>query len=166
MRIICGHEGFDLVVLNNSVFTSLLFVRVCKKLGIPLIVYERGLGRFEKKHIKATRDIEASIPISDAVRRFLVDNNFRTRIIERIYDGLDPEGFTAQVRRRPEEIKNDLGIPQSGRVVGIIGNVRPWKGQRYFVDAFISLARHYDDIYGLVVGGWATEEDCKFQAAA
>ncbi len=153
-------RNFDLVVLNNSIYASLLFVRVCKRLKIPVIVYERGIGYFEKKHIEATEDIQVSIPISDAVHRFILSYHFRTKVIERIYDGIDPDSLTPQ--RSPAEIKKALSIPTNSRIVGIIGNIRPWKGQQYFIESFLQLASKYDDLWGLVIGGWG-DEDREYQ---
>jgi glycosyltransferase involved in cell wall biosynthesis len=155
-------KGFDLVVLNNSIYASLLLARVSKRLGIPVVVYERGIGHYKKKHINATADIQASIPISDTVHQNLLACKFKTSIIERIYDGIEPE--SVRPRRSPSEVKASLDIPIDGRVLGIIGNVRPWKGQKYFVDAFIELSRQYQDLYGLVVGGWGLD-DQTFQAS-
>jgi len=152
---------FNLVVINNSIYSGLLFVRISKKMDIPIIVYERGFADYTKKQIKATADIQASIPVSDAVHQNLLRYNFRTKIIERIYDGIDPSRFVLQ--RNPAAIKADLNIPPNSRIIGIIGNVKPWKGQQYFIDAFLQLAKKNDDLYGLVIGGWA-EEDREFQA--
>ena len=150
-------EGFDLVVLNNSVFVSLLFVSVCMKLHIPVICYERGLGPYSKKHIKASADLDCSIPVSNAVYKQIVSNGFRTKRIERIYDGIDPSAYV--VENTPASIKAGLNIPFTSRVIGIIGNIRPWKGQKYFIDAFLELSREYDDLYGIVAGGWSKEDE-------
>lgn len=150
-------KGFSLAVLNNSIYASLPFVQVCKRLRIPVVVYERGLGCFEPKHIRATADIQASIPMSDAILKFIVESRFQAPIIQRIYDGIDPAGI--QPKRRPSEIKKSVGIPEESRVVGIIGNVRPWKGHRFFVEAFVELSRGHKDLYGFVVGGWGKEDE-------
>ena len=147
------NEGFDLVVLNNSIYASNPFVHVCKKLRIPTVVYERGIGPFKHKDIVATEDIQVSIPISYTVRQVLLNNNFKTKIIEMIYDGIDPIDMKSQ--RTPEQIKADLNIPSKSRVIGMVGNIRSWKGQKFFVEGFIQLARQYDDIFGLLVGGWS-----------
>jgi len=155
-------ESFDLVVLNNSICVSLVFARVCKRLGIPLVVYERGFGSFKRKHIEATADIQATISISDAVHRHVMGQDFKTKIIERIYDGIDPDDF--RPRRSPAAIKAELAIPPEARVLGIVGNVRPWKGQQYFVEAFRELSRKYGDVYGLIVGGWGADDQA-FQSS-
>ena len=152
---------FDLVVLNNSIYPALLFARICKRLRIPVVAYERGIDSYERRHIDATADIQAAIPISDAVRQHLLNWDYKTKIIERIYDGIEPE--SVRPIRSPSEIKASLGIPLDSRVLGIVGNIRPWKGQKYFVDAFIELARQEKDLYGLVVGGWGADDE-KFQA--
>ena len=155
-------KGFDLIVLNNSIYASLPFVQVCKQLRIPVVAYERGLlGHFEPRHVRATGDIQASIPISDAVLEFIRKGQFQTPIVQRIYDGIDPSAVRSS--RSPSEIKKSLEIPAESRLVGIIGNIRPWKGHRYFLESFFELSRLRLDLYGLVVGGWG-EEDEKFQA--
>ena len=43
----------------------------------------------------------------------------------------------------------------TSKVIGIIGNVRHWKGQEYFIEAFKLLAPRYLDLYGLIIGGWS-----------
>lgn len=154
-------RNFDLIVLNNSIHVSLLFVDVCHSLGIPLVVYERGIGIFWKRDIDASGKVEASIPVSDAVRDHLLQSGFRTERIEMIYDGIDPSAMA--IRVPVERVKEKLGIPPGSRLIGIVGNLRPWKGQKYFVEAFMSLARDHSDLHGLVVGGWS-EEDRGYQA--
>ena len=150
-------ERFDLIVLNNSIFVSLLFVSVCMKLHIPVICYERGFAAYTRKHVKASADLDCSIPVSDAVRTHMINNGFRAEYIERIYDGIDPTAYV--VEDTPVSIKSGLNIPFASRVVGIIGNIRPWKGQKYFINAFLELSSEYEDLYGIVAGGWSKEDE-------
>ncbi len=149
-------HNFDLVVLNNSIFVSLLFVRVCRKLGIPLVIYERGIGYLLKRHVHASEHVLASIPVSNAVLEFLNRYGIRTKTVEMIYDGIEPEAMA--VRKPPGRVIAELGLPPGSRTVGIVGNLRPWKGQKYFVEAFVPLARQNADLYGLVIGGFAEED--------
>jgi glycosyltransferase involved in cell wall biosynthesis len=125
------------------------------------VVYERGIGYFKQKHIRATENIGASIPVSEAVRRFLLNYEFKTKVIEIIYDGLDPSAYIN--KRSRAEMKSRLHIPTDGKIIGIVGNIRPWKGQKYFVEAFGNLAKQHDNIYGLIIGGCA-EEDHAFES--
>jgi glycosyltransferase involved in cell wall biosynthesis len=148
--------AFSLVVLNNSIYASLPIVSVCRRLSIPVIVYERGIGFLKKEHVRASAHVQALVPISDAVYDFLCEYKVRTKVIRRIYDGIDPSKYAPS--RMPAQIKADLNIPPVSKVIGIVGNIRPWKGQHYFVEAFGSLATRYQDIYGLVIGGCAEED--------
>jgi glycosyltransferase involved in cell wall biosynthesis len=151
---------FDLVVLNNSINVSLLFVGVCRSLAIPLVVYERGIGVFTKKHVDASREVDASIPVSDAVRDQLSRYGVRAKVMRRIYDGIEVDRWRAGTDAA--SVKRSLGLPEGCRVVGIIGNIRFWKGQEHFIDAVKILAGRYEDVYGLIVGGWG-EDDRKYR---
>lgn len=148
---------FRLIVNNNSIWNSLDFVGVCNRLNIPLISYERGYGGFLDSHLKATAKLSASIPISRFLEDNLIKHGFKTPLIRMIYDGLNPEDM--QTDRSPADIKAELKIPQNARVVGVIGNIRPWKGQRFFVEAFNELAKRYPDLYALVVGSSGSEAE-------
>jgi L-malate glycosyltransferase len=147
-----AEAGYDLVVLNNSIFVSLPFVKACRRLRIPLVIYERGIGNYRPAHIAASSKVSASIPVSDAVLENMNRFGFRARIVERIYDGIELGG-TAR-RRDPGAVKADLGIPGDSRVIGIIGNIRFWKGQEHFIEAIEHLLLQYKDLHGLVIGGW------------
>jgi glycosyltransferase involved in cell wall biosynthesis len=147
---------FDLVVLNNSINVSILFVGVCRSLGIPLVIYERGIGVFTKKHVDASRAVDASIPVSDAVRDQLLRYGVHAKVMRRIYDGIEVDRWRADAA--PASVKRNLGLPVGCRVVGIIGNIRFWKGQDHFIDAVKILSGRYADIYGLIVGGWGEDD--------
>jgi glycosyltransferase involved in cell wall biosynthesis len=149
-------RSFDVVVLNNSVMASLLFIGVCRSLGIPLVVYERGIGVFEKRHIDASGEVEASIPVSDAVRDHLVRSGFRTKVIRRIYDGIEVDRWRSDIDAAA--MKRNLDLPEGCRVVGIVGNIRFWKGQEHFIDAVKILSERYGDVHGLIVGGWGESD--------
>jgi glycosyltransferase involved in cell wall biosynthesis len=150
-------QRFQLIVNNNSIWNSLDFIKVCGRLDIPLISYERGYGGFLDAHLKATAKLRASIPISRFLETNVRHHGFKTPLIRMIYDGINPEDM--QTDRDPADIKRELNIPQNARVVGVIGNIRPWKGQRYFVEAFNELAGRYTDLCALVVGSSGSENE-------
>jgi hypothetical protein len=57
------HE-FDLIVLNNSIYASLPYVKAARHAGIPVVVYKRGIGYFYRRHIRATKNLNACVAIS------------------------------------------------------------------------------------------------------
>lgn len=149
-------RNFDLVVLNNSIHASHLFVEVCRPLGIPLVVYERGIGTLGKNDIEASGEVAASIPVSDAVREHLVRSGFRAKEIRRIYDGIEVDRW--RLNADAAAMKRNLDLPEGCRVVGIVGNIRFWKGQEHFIDAVKILSERYEDLYGLIIGGWGEDD--------
>lgn len=150
-------KRIDLVVNNNSIWPALDFLGVCERLHIPLIAYERGYDGFHQAHIRSSRKLAASIPISRYIESKLVDHGFQAPRIRMIYDGIHPGGL--QVESSQEAIKQRLGIPSHAMIIGSVGNIRPWKGQRYFVDAFNELSRRYPNLYGVVVGSAGNDPD-------
>ncbi|PWB68146.1 MAG: hypothetical protein C3F14_00455, partial [Deltaproteobacteria bacterium] len=150
---------FDVLMLNNTVYESVSFVNAGSRMKVPVIAYERGIMPYTPEHVAASAGIDATIAVSDAILRNLRAYGFRSKSVRRIYDGIDPELFEGPFDRAA--IKKELGIPSGGRVIGIVGNVRAWKGQKYFIEAVRGLAPEYPDLYGLIVGGWG-EADLEY----
>jgi glycosyltransferase involved in cell wall biosynthesis len=144
---------FDLLLMNNTIFESKNFINVSNRLGLPNIVYERGIMKYSREHVLATERIDASIAVYDAILRNMFEYKFKSKIMKLIYDGVDPALFEGPFNS--VEIKKELKIPLDSKVIGIIGNVRSWKGQKYFIEAFKLLAQKYPDLFGLIIGGWS-----------
>lgn len=151
-------KGFDLVALNNSICVSHVFVKACNRMKIPVVVYERGIGRYGKEHLRDASRVQAAIPISATVEKVMAEHGYPGSV-RRIYDGINPSDLAPA--RSPADVRKELGIPDGARVIGIIGNVRFWKGQDCFIDAFIDLKERHRDLYGLIIGGWSSA-DMKF----
>jgi glycosyltransferase involved in cell wall biosynthesis len=148
-----SRNKFDILMLNNTIFESVNFVNIGYKLRLPIVVYERGIMQYSREHIKASERIDASIAVSDAILQNMIGCKFKSKTMKLIYDGVAPALFEGPFN--PVEIKKGLKIPVDSKVIGIIGNVRYWKGQKYFIEAFKILVRKYPDLYGLIIGGWS-----------
>jgi glycosyltransferase involved in cell wall biosynthesis len=146
-------NNFDILMMNNTVFESKNFINVGNRLKLPIVVYERGIMKYSPEHVLATERVDASIAVSDAILQNMFEYKFKSKLMELIYDGVDPALFEGPFN--PIEIKKELKIPIDSKVIGIIGNVRYWKGQKYFIEAFKLLAQKYQDLYGLIIGGWS-----------
>ena len=144
---------FDVLLLNNTIFESKNFINAGNRLGIPVVVYERGIMKYSQEHVIASEHVDVSIAVSKAIFQNMLEYKFKSKKIELIYDGIDPALFEGPFDKTG--IKKELKIPVGGKVIGIIGNVRYWKGQKYFIEAFEILARRYQNLYGLIVGGWS-----------
>lgn len=150
---------FDILLLNNTVFESVSFVNTGHRLRLPIVAYERGIMQYSAEHVIASARIDASIAVSDAILENMRKYKFKSKTMQLIYDGIDPTLFEGPFDRAG--IKKELKIPIDSKVIGIIGNVRRWKGQKYFIDAFEFLAQRYRDLYGLIVGA-SSEMDLEY----
>lgn len=155
LRKIILSRKVDVLILNNSVAGGNDFLHVCRKLNIPVIAYERGYIQYTASDISLSNMIDASIAVSNAIHNNMIRHSYSatTRVI---YDGLMVNKTEATMPRT--EIKKSIGIPDNSIVVGMIGNVREWKGQAYFVKAFMMLGKKYRNMYGLIVGGYGVED--------
>ncbi|MSN27153.1 MAG: glycosyltransferase [Geobacter sp.] len=156
---IVERNNIELVILNNSVKSSNDIVNICNKKSIPIISYERGHLEYSVLDIRNTKDIVASIAVSKSIESNMKKQNYHAET-HVIYDGLpihDNEEYCVNVN--DVRIKHEIGLPEDSIVVGIIGNIREWKGQEYFVKAFMLLGEKYKNLYGLVVGGHAAEDE-------
>ena len=156
---ILKQNKIDLVVLNNTIKYSNDIVSICNKNRIPIIAYERGHLEYNRLDIRLTNSIFASIAVSKAIESNMKKQQYRART-HVIYDGMPVHDRTNHFgRRNIADIKYDIDVPEDSIVVGIVGNIRGWKGQEYFVRAFMSLGEKYKNMYGLIIGGHGSEDD-------
>lgn len=144
---------FDFIFMNNSIFESKNFINAANLTGVPIVIWERGISKYSRENVKSSERVDASVAMSDAILENIHKHKFKSRIIERIYDGIHPALFEGPFDK--VAIKNELKLPIDSKVIGIVGNVRVWKGQKYFIEAFKFLAPKYPDLYGLIIGGWS-----------
>jgi len=140
-------------MMNNTIYESKNFLRVGSRLGLPIVVYERGIMDYRPEHIMVSEHVDASIAVSKAILKNMSERKFRSKKVELIYDGIDPDLYKGPFER--SKVRKDLNIPGNSKVIGIVGNVRKWKGQKYFIEAIMILAKKYPDLYGLIIGGWS-----------
>ena len=147
---------YDILLMNNTIYESKNFVNVGYRLKLPVVVYERGIMEYRPEHVVASEHVDASIAVSNAILQNLLEYKFKSKRIELIYDGIDPALFAGPYDR--VGIKKELNIPVDSNVIGIVGNVRSWKGQKYFIEAFKLVAEKYHNLYGFIIGGWSEQD--------
>ena len=96
-------------------------------------------------YTRATRHI---VTTGETLRRSLIaDNGYPAEAITSIPTGIDTQRFAPGDRAAA---RTALGLPQDVSIVGIVATLRSWKGHRYLIDAFASLAG--DKALLLIVG--------------
>lgn len=154
-------ERADLVHLNNSVTRTHSWMLAAKLIGIPCITHERGINtRYSSISRYFAMRLARVVCISKAVYANLRQHDVGHDNLVVVYNGIDPGSF---VPARPaSDIRQELHIPAASPVIGIVGNLRSWKGQDVVVKAVGRLKAHHPGIVCMLVGD-ATPADARFR---
>jgi glycosyltransferase involved in cell wall biosynthesis len=119
--------------------------------GIPCITHERGINYKVSRITKmlASR-LHGVLCISEAVREAVAQSGVSGVPLYVIYNGLDPSKIKTCCL--PDEFRRQHGILQGRRLIGMVGNVREWKGQEVVIQALPEIVRRHPDVLCLFVG--------------
>ncbi|MDW8102179.1 MAG: glycosyltransferase family 4 protein [Anaerolineae bacterium] len=68
-----------------------------------------------------------------------------------VHNGIEVDEYDPTMNGRP--FRRKYGLPEEGLVVGMVGRLRPWKGQDRFLRIMARIRKMMPDVRGLVVGG-------------
>lgn len=156
-RTVAGHISFlkrnkiALVHQNNSITRHREWMCAAFLAGVPCVVSERGLNATYSQLDRAyARGVALVIPMSRWIMDHMVERHVSPRNIRVMYDGLDPD--TIKITRSAEAIRATYHIRPDQPVIGIVGNIREWKGQETVVRAVIEVAKVFPDVVCFFVG--------------
>jgi len=142
----------DIVHLNNSINSNHDWMAAAKLAGVKVISHERGIN---EKVFRTSRylgnTVDLLICVSKAIIHPLIKQGFSQKKIRLIYDGI--EFSRIKVRIEPEIIKATYGLKQGDPVIGVVGNIKEWKGQETVIRATGILKKRWPGIKCLLVGG-------------
>ncbi|HEY9199360.1 MAG TPA: glycosyltransferase family 4 protein, partial [Gammaproteobacteria bacterium] len=156
-RKVLRDARIDLVHINNACGFDHDLMLACRLSRIPCVVHERGIQR----HIGArtryfANRVDRLVAISDAVADNLRRHGVREERILRINDGLDAERIAQQ--ETADSVRSRFGIVNDRPVIGIVGNIKPWKGQHVVMEALERLLPRFPGLHCLLVGSLADRE--------
>ena len=88
---------------------------------------------------------------SEAVRQYYLGKDLPAKRIVRVYNGLNFSKFVPSLIL--EMTRSTLGLPIDCQVIGIVGTIQRWKGQREVILAVSKLRERFPEIRCLIVGG-------------
>ena len=148
----------DIVHLNNSIIRHHDWMLAARLTGRPCISHERGINRWYSPGSKFwSRRLAAVVAMSKSIREFMLAGGVDGHNILVLYDGINPGAL--RVTRSPEEVRQAFGLTPGQPVIGIVGNVRHWKGQEVVVRAVGVLARKHPTLACLIVGAVARGDE-------
>lgn len=119
-------------------FAAMLIARYFRKnfvscaLGSDVNLYMKYPLR--KRMILTTiKNSYKALCVSEDLKRKLIKQGISSEHIEVLYDGVDSQLFTPQDRSLA---RKKLGINPKGKIILYVGNLEPWKGPEYLLEAF------------------------------
>jgi glycosyltransferase involved in cell wall biosynthesis len=144
----------SLVHLNNSVLHSHDWMLAAQLTGTPAVTHERGINnRFPPAARYFGRRLGAVICISEAVRLNMIERGANLGNLRTIHNGLDPDALLFQTP--PAELRARLNVPADAPLIGMIGNIREWKGQETVIRALARVHREFPNLRCVLVGDTA-----------
>jgi len=160
----------DLIHLNNTVaggYDTWLVAALMS--GIPCITHERNFYQFDKLDLKFFRVLAKHyskvLSVSNRIRDNLVEQGFDPEVVTTVYDGIDVEKFQKRVNKNREEVLEEFKIDNNSYLIGLVGNIREWKGQELLIDSLQILKKNVPNFVCLLIGDVAknTDADVKFK---
>ena len=145
----------DIIHVNNEPLCNRAAILTGKFLRIPVVAHVRGDQKGSPMMLSVFKlpdfFIAVSRWVSDSIGRIGVPDTSRTYI----YDGIELDKLDLQADGA--QFRSAHGIPQGAFVVGLVGLIIPWKGQRLFLDAAQLLVDVLPDAVFVIVGGTPSE---------
>lgn len=117
--------------------------------------------RFRQRLYRACARVQT---VSEDLRNWIIEREFDPEKIVAIVNGVDTDRFQPG---DPAAARRQLGIPETGPVIGIVGRFVPDKKHRVLFDAFDQIADEFPTARVLVVGdGGSAAEEIRAAAAA
>jgi glycosyltransferase involved in cell wall biosynthesis len=151
----------DLVV-TKGLFAHLYGALAARSAGVPCLwhvedwVSERWWGLFRRCFARLARRLPTRIVgCADTIARQMPED-IRHKVGV-IYNGIDTQGFRPGVDGTAA--RRELTIPEDALVIGHVGRMTPWKGQRYLLEAFARVAADFPAARLLFIGSALFEGD-------
>lgn len=151
-----------LVHLNNTASTDVDLQLAARAARIPCVAHQRGFAEeWDWLTIRIARRLSAIIAISTSIREHLIRRGFAGYNVQLVFDGVDPDRIVAAQRSGAADQPGLEAALTDGPVIGIVGNVKRWKGQEVVVRAYAKLRSSHPKLTCVIVGAVA---DRKYEA--
>lgn len=146
----------EINIIHTNTAAVLEGVYIKKKTKLPLIwhiheiiVNPKFMHKFLSKVI--AKNADEVITVSNAVKHHLESTGYFKKDIKVIYNGVDNKIFSPN--NESDYIRDEFNIPRDAKIVGMIGRVNAWKGQKDFLKAVEVVLENHQNVYAMLVGG-------------
>jgi len=162
IQIVNAHrsEGFPLLVLLRQRLKSFALIRTR---GTTRPLRDHWLNRWLHEDWIESVIVPAQV-IASQLRQVL---NLPPERLHVIYYPVNPSTIgvkgESEAQQSRLECLDRLGIPKHRRVIGIVGRIRPVKGQRILLKIFVALRKRFPDIVLLMLYRDTSETEAEWQ---
>ncbi|MDG2197320.1 MAG: glycosyltransferase family 4 protein [SAR324 cluster bacterium] len=162
IQIVNAHrsEGFPLLVLLRQRLKSFVLIRTR---GTIRPLRDHWLNRKLHEDWIESVIVPAQV-IASQLRQVL---NLPSERLQVIYYPVNPSSIDSQGESEAQQSRLEcldrLGIPRHCRVIGIVGRIRPVKGQRILLKSFAALRKRFPDIVLLMLYRDTNETEAEWQ---
>lgn len=162
IQIVNAHrsEGFPLLVLLRQRLKSFALIRTR---GTTRPLRDHWLNRKLHEDWIESVIVPAQV-IASQLRQIL---NLPSERLQVIYYPVNPSSIDSQGESEAQQSRLEcldrLGIPRQCRVIGIVGRIRPVKGQRILLKSFATLRKRFPDIVLLMLYRDTNETEAEWQ---
>jgi len=150
-------NNIELIHLNNNPF-SMDWVFASKICRIPCVAHQRGIRTsLDRSEIYLANSVDRVICISNYVWRSLQNCGCSAENFSLVHNGIDIENFKAPSSKL--SVKSNLNIKENSFVVGMVGNIKEWKGQHVLIEALPQLLTHIPNLVVIFVGEFDRHND-------
>jgi glycosyltransferase involved in cell wall biosynthesis len=144
-------EAPDIVHVCNGFRGNLDAIVAARLCGIPCVVHCKGFEKHSYIERVFASGVASAICMTIAIEQHCRAQRLRPPEYNVVYDGLDLDAF--RPTRAREDVREELGIDRDALVVGVVGNIQAWKGQKVLLEAMLELRDAYPRAVALIVGG-------------
>jgi glycosyltransferase involved in cell wall biosynthesis len=76
-----------------------------------------------------------------------------SRLPRVVHPGAELDRFDAAKLPSPAQLRQKLGLPLTGPLIGIVGRLQRWKGIHVLIEAMPRILQHHPDAHCVIVGG-------------
>jgi glycosyltransferase involved in cell wall biosynthesis len=144
-------ESNDIRIIHTSDLWMNYYVwKVSQRTGVRTVSHVRNLLSAERVHKYLFDKIDSIISISNQLRQPLVQAGIPIEKIHTIYNGVDLSEFTCDIPKT-NVLRRDFE-PLCDLLVGIVGRIEPFKGQREFLQAAVEVLKVRQDVTFFLIG--------------
>ena len=147
-------KNIDTIHTNTMAVLEGIYIKQKSKLPLVWHIHEIIVNpKFMNKFLSylVAKNADEIITVSNAVKRHLESTGYFKKEIRVIYNGVDNNVFSPQ--NHSDYIRNEFNIPKDSKIVGMVGRVNAWKGQKDFLNAMEVVLDKCPNVYAMLVGG-------------